>query len=796
MVATALAKRQHRKEISAFFTLAVGVFLALCLISYDPADPALNVSSDLPMVTNLGGKVGAYLADFSFFVFGVSAYMLVGVCFLISALLFIGRQVHLNWKQLLAYSIMIFSAAAILHAGFGTVLIQNQPIEAGGLIGGMLGEVFIQLFGLTGTYILGGTICFLAFMYATRLSMVNLAKWMICLVRVAAITSYQYSTRLWGRLCRHLPKLLRALAGQWSRWQTYRANRQMQKLRRKKTKSGPKIRSSSPSNEANSVSDYVAPIAAQTACARRSPEGSSQAPRKSTTPKITERHDTNSRRLRNEQLELAHLRGQYTLPSLGLLDSPPPHMGPIDETDLRRQASMLEKKLAEFGILGRVSEIHPGPVVTMYEYEPAAGIKVNRITGSADDLSVAMGGRSIRIVPHLPGKAAVGIEIPNLEREIVYLKEILSDNKFRKSSTKLPLAMGKNIGGTPVIADLTKMPHLLVAGATGAGKSVAINAMICSILYKSSPEEVRMILVDPKMLELSIYDGIPHLLLPVVTKPKDATTALRWAVREMERRYRLLSDAGVRNILGYNSMVEREGIELTSQEEADARLAADPDAICHTGKMPFIVIVIDEMSDLMMIASREMETYITRLAQMARASGIHLILATQRPSVDVITGLIKANFPSRVSFKVSSKHDSRTIIDTVGAEHLLGSGDMLFMAPSASSLIRLHGAYVTEHEISHIVDHVKSQSETRYDESILHDVPELTSNSVEGDQDELYDQAVHLVSKNGQASISMVQRRLRIGYNRAARLIERMEHEGVVGPADGSKPRRVMVQEQ
>ncbi len=453
--------------------------------------------------------------------------------------------------------------------------------------------------------------------------------------------------------------------------------------------------------------------------------------------------------------------------------------------------------MKDYDVEGRVTEIHPGPVVTMYEFEPTPGTKVNKIVNLESDLSLTMGGKSIRIVPHLPGKAALGIEIPNHERELVRLREIIESAAFQKSKSALSLSLGKDIEGRPQTSDLTKMPHLLIAGATGAGKSVAIHSMILSILYKSSPEDVRLILVDPKRLELNTYDGISHLLLPVVSEPKQAVAALRWALREMERRYKLLSEVGTRNILGYNEKIKLGQIKLVSEEEAKQQLEVNKEALCHTGKLFYIVIIIDELADMMMIASREFEETITRLAQMARAAGIHMILATQRPSVDVITGLIKANFPTRISFKVSAKHDSRTILDQIGAETLLGAGDMLFMPPNASNLVRIHGSLVTEAEVARVVAYIKDQGTPTYDLiDQLEVAAEEEANGIEEVDEEdgkLYDVALRMVAETRQASISMIQRRLRIGYNRAARMIEKMEAEGVVGPADGAKPRQVLV---
>ena len=482
----------------------------------------------------------------------------------------------------------------------------------------------------------------------------------------------------------------------------------------------------------------------------------------------------------------------YELPPGTLLDFAAVERHNVDPELLQTNAEKLTKALKNYGIHGQVREIRPGPVVTMYEFVPGAGIKVSKIAGLADDLAMSMEAMRVRIVAPIPGKGAVGIEIPNETRESVFIKEIITHKKFRSGGATLPLALGKDIEGNAYSADLTKMPHLLVAGATGAGKSVSINSMIMSILYNSSPEDVRMLMVDPKMLELSVYDGIPHLLLPVVTDPKKASIALRWAVREMEQRYEILSATGVRNIASYNKKVKE-------AEEEGRNLVIDPkdpsEAPRRCEKMPYIVIIVDELADLMMVASREVESSIMRLAQMARAAGIHLILATQRPSVDVLTGVIKANFPTRIAFQVASKHDSRTIIDANGAEHLLGRGDMLYLSPGAGGITRVHGAFVSDEEIEKTVKFIKGQGEPQYNEDILNvQVEESESSEEDEDRDEMYDQALNIVLETQQASISMIQRRLRIGYNRAARLVETLEQEGVVGPADGAKPRAVLIQ--
>ena len=470
----------------------------------------------------------------------------------------------------------------------------------------------------------------------------------------------------------------------------------------------------------------------------------------------------------------------YKLPTIDLIEPPIGHFEQAED-ELRERATILAEKCKEFSVTGHIHRINPGPVVTTFEFKPDPGIKYSRVVGLADDLCLALKAESIRI-DRIAGKSTVGIEAPNAQREKIFLRDVIESAKFQQSGSKLTIALGKTINGEEYIADLAKMPHLLIAGATGAGKSVTLNAIICSILYKASPEEVKLIMVDPKRVELGLYEGIPHLLTPIVTDPKRASNALKWAVNEMEARYRKLAALGVRNIEQFNRQV----LEMTSPTLFDD--PAEP-----LKPLPYIVIAIDELADLMMIARSEVETSIARLAQMARAVGIHLVLATQRPSVDIITGVIKANIPCRMAFRVSSKVDSRTIIDSNGAEALLGQGDMLFLPPASSRLIRVHGSFASEAEIKRITDFIRKQAEPDYDEEVtLSEQETLEADGFEGEQDELFDEALAIVTDMARASTSVLQRRLSIGYGRAAKILDSMERQGFIGPAEGSKPRKVL----
>jgi DNA segregation ATPase FtsK/SpoIIIE, S-DNA-T family len=722
-----------KREVLGISLLALAVLLALSLISFNADDISFNNQPSEPQKTaNLAGLVGSYLADIFFQTFGLTAFLWPFVLAFFALRLFRSSEISVSPFKAVCWAGLFLAVSGLLSLGLGKVNLLGASMDSGGALGKILAATGERFLNLTGAVLLLALVLVVSMMVITNLSWVEVSNG----IRQA------YSSAL-------------------ERWQEFL------KERRKRKK-----------EEAREARRFKEPVPAVII---EQPVG---APKEKPTVVLKEKQ---------EHFPFLDSRGSYVLPSLSLLEDPEQKDVKIDKESLLANAKILEKRLSDFGVQGKVNEVRPGPVITMYEYEPAPGIKINKIVGLSDDLALALRAISVRIVAPIPGKAAVGIEIPNSIREPVYLKDILGAPDFQASESKLTLALGKDIFGSSFLTNLQKMPHLLVAGATGTGKSVSLNSMICSILYKADPEEVKFLMIDPKRLELSIYDGIPHLLHSVVFDPKAAAMVLRWATQEMEVRYRLMAEKGVRNIERYNQKAEKEkkeqrkkpSLPIPQGGEGTNGQGGEP-----AQPLPYIVIVIDELADLMMVSARDVEASLTRLAQMARAAGIHLLLATQRPSVDVLTGVIKANFPTRISFQVSSKTDSRTILDANGAEHLLGSGDMLFLPPGTSRLVRVHGAYVSEVEILRVVEHWKKQGRPVYDPSILEAKEEAQETDADG-YDEMYDQAVALVSETRQASISMIQRRLRVGYNRAARMIEKMEQEGVVGPADGSKPREV-----
>lgn len=715
-------KHKHWNEMIGLLLLSIGLLIMLCLVSYSPADPCFSVSGTGAESRNYIGIIGSYLSDALLRLFGISSYFIplflfgYGVYFAHG-----GDAVHPHLKKIGAL-VLFVSASAFFGLESAKVSLFNEEIPSGGMLGGGISYLLLKGFSGTGAYIITVTSIVIALMLLTPFSPLRAIAW----VRSMS-----------ARLIDHLELLITVYRGR-------REKAREAKQRPAIPKEPPKI------------------VETTKASPTKEPK-----PEKQLKPKPVQAAFEFM-----ESKECKDSKGAYQLPSPDLLDPLPPVTKKVSKEDMLAQSELLARKLADFDIQGRVTQVYPGPVVTMFEFEPAPGVKVSRIVGLADDLALSMKAASVRIVAPLPGKAAVGIEVPNNTREIVYFRQILESPEYLSSKSKLKIPLGKDIFGASVITSIDKMPHLLVAGATGSGKSVAINSVILALLYNARPNEVKLAMVDPKMLELSAYEGIPHLLSPVVTQPKKAAETLRAIVAEMERRYRQLAEKGNKNIESYNKTVP----------EAE--------------RLPYIVVIVDELADLMVTVQREVEDSIMRLAQMARAAGIHLIVATQRPSVDVITGLIKANLPSRVSFQVSSKTDSRTILDANGAENLLGMGDMLFLPPGSAHLVRVHGCFVSEAEIKRVVEYVKKQGKPNYEllQQRVKEVAEAEVAAVEdGERDELYARAVELVQLNGQASTSFLQRRLRVGYNRAARMIEMMQEDGIVGPADGAKPREVLV---
>ncbi|TYO97507.1 DNA translocase FtsK [Geothermobacter ehrlichii] len=746
--------REHlKKEIAGIFWLAFGVFTLLSLVSFSNADPSFNNNLHPETIRNFGGVVGAHLADLFFQVLGLPSFLVPLACFLFAWRLLKFRDIKVRLYKIGAFILLLVTLDGLVALHASRVHLFGETIsQAGGALGRILADPLRGYLNYAGAFILLLALFLASFMLVARFSMV------LFLEGLAERVGSALNQRRDARAARRKEKAL---------------------------KKGIRV-------DREPVIVQPEPAALPAPATRIAPR---RKRRKEPPPD-------------QESFDFLEPSGTYHFPSLNLLDHDGDEAPSVDRETLMMNARLLEKKLRDFGVEGEVSEVKPGPVVTMYEFAPAPGVKVNKIAGLADDLAMALQALSIRIVAPIPGRGVVGIEIPNKERETVYLKEIFQSPEFQKSSGRLPLALGKDIFGHTVVSDLAKMPHLLVAGSTGSGKSVSINTMILSLLYRSSPTDVRLIMVDPKMLELSIYEGIPHLLLPVVTDPKKASLALAWAVREMERRYKLMADKGVRNIDGYNKKIAREEKEKeelkkkgiiqvdAAPEPTDPDTPVpEPEEELEHGHLPYIVVIVDELADLMMVAGREIEESVARLAQMARAAGIHLILATQRPSVDVITGLIKANFPTRISFRVFSRTDSRTILDSMGAESLLGMGDMLFLPPSSGVLQRVHGAFVSELEVQRVVDFLKKQGDPEYDSSILQPPPgDGAAGNDDDEYDEKWDEALAIIAETRQASISMLQRRLRLGYNRAARMIEKMEREGIVGPSDGtSRPREVFI---
>jgi S-DNA-T family DNA segregation ATPase FtsK/SpoIIIE len=733
------------REAWWFALLGAALLLWLILYTYDKADPGWSHGVAAAEIHNAGGVVGAYLADFMLYVFGMSAYWWAVFC---AVLVWLGFR---RIETVADYDRRSYAVAAV---GFLVVLVASSGIEAirlhtlnaslplapGGILGELVGEGLAKALGFT-----GGTLVLLL-LFAAGLSLFAGVSWLTVIERLGGA----------------IEDAVLFVARKWQEHADRKVGEQAVVAREEVVE------------ESRRKLDIREPVRIEPAAVE--------------IPK-------SMRVEREKQVPLFENLPDSMLPPLNLLDEPDRSVEVLSADTLEFTSRLIEKKLLDFGVEVKVVAAYPGPVITRYEIEPAVGVKGSQIINLVRDLARALSVVSIRVVETIPGKSCMGLEIPNPTRQIVRLTEILSSQVYADMHSPLTLALGKDIAGNPVVADLARMPHLLVAGTTGSGKSVALNAMILSLVYKSQPAQVRLILVDPKMLELSVYEGIPHLLAPVVTDMRQAANALHWCVAEMDKRYRLMSEQGVRNLAGLNQKI-REAVKAKNPIPDAA--ASTPENPVYLQEKPQIVVIIDELADLMIVVGKKVEELIARIAQKARAAGIHLILATQRPSVDVITGLIKANIPARIAFQVAARVDSRTILDQMGAEALLGQGDMLFLPPGTGFTQRVHGAFVADHEVHKVVEYLKSLAQPLYVESVL-EGPETEAageggeEGADGESDPLYDQAVEVVLKTRRASISLVQRHLRIGYNRAARLIEQMERAGLVSAMQSNGNRDILV---
>jgi S-DNA-T family DNA segregation ATPase FtsK/SpoIIIE len=837
-------KNTRRNEIIAILLCATGVLLALCLVSYRPDDPSWNAAGQ-NATRNWIGPFGANIAATLFQFVGLAAYLLPLLLLAAAWRRFRTRRIRAPLSRIIGLATLVLAAAALFNIFIARPLFDGSFLP-GGLAGALISRGLVGALSTAGASILLSALAATGLLLATNFSFIRASEWLGQAFgnRFSFFRNLPERFRAWQTARRERAQLrmnMRRAARE-----EREAARAADRLSGEKTAAErvaefmnegegvsaaaaikraaivsetavqPKITppegaktvavsaSAAPLNAATSAAAATAAVAGQGVVVVEQP-----APTKHSIPKPgRSAHDAEADEAaqieamvktaevvrteideekyappttKQSRRTSAVAISNYKMPELGFLNSPPPHLEFADD-EYYAIATRLAEKCKEFNVTGKIEHICPGPVVTTYEFKPDPGVKYSRVTGLVDDLCLALKAESIRI-DRLPGKAHVGIEVPSPHRETIHLREVIESRQFSESPSKLTIALGKTIDGLNYVADLAKMPHLLIAGTTGAGKSVGVNALIVSILYKATPDEVKFILIDPKRLELGLYEDIPHLATPIITDPKRATHALKWAVGQMEKRYKDLAGWGVRNIDGYNAEVLRRN------------LVKDYDEVTNEPwkPLPYIVIIIDELADLMMVSGHEVEESITRLAQMARAVGIHLVLATQRPSVDVITGLIKANFPSRISFRVSSKVDSRTIIDANGAEQLLGRGDMLFLPPGTSRLIRVHGAFVDEAEIGRIVSHIKAQSEPLYDETITQSEEEAMGlDAAGGERDELFEDALRICVEMKRASTSVLQRRLRIGYGRAAAILDMMEREGFIGQADGARPRPIL----
>jgi len=733
-------KRFRSTEILAVLLLFLAVFILLSLVSYNPQDPSwANVTPPHQKIHNYAGRAGAFISEALLQFLGIGAFLIpLGLLFIGFSAFFPARRLFLKTSISILF---ILTFSTFLFMLFEKFSWRGTEIQAGGIMGSLLSSFLVRYFNSTGTILILIAFLILFFLLFTEISATKIILFFSRLFRFIfkeiriKVTRYQRT--------KQKEKMRKRVIEKYSSSLGLEKNKKIEKKKVEK-KAKPEIKPAPPSFPPSSI-----PV---------------------------------KEKLLFPEMEK---KGDYHFPPFSLLDSGKA-VEKIDKKELYEKKQRIEEKLREFRVEGEVREYHPGPVITTYEFYPYPGIKVSQVANLSEDLSLALGAESVRI-QRIPGKSTLGVEVPNNKREVIKIRDILQSEKFLSSPSKLTFALGKTIHGEIYVTDLSIMPHLLIAGATGTGKSVALNALIASILYKATPEEVKLILIDPKRLEFAVYDGIPHLFSPVIRDPKKAGAVLIDTIKKMEERYQRLGSLRVRNIEQYNRQVKRilkEKKTMLSEEEK-ARLKP----------LPYLVIIIDELAELMMIGAQEVEYCIARLAQLARAVGIHLVMATQRPSIDVITGTIKNNFSSRIAFRVPTKIDSRIIIDTAGAEKLLGLGDMLFMPPNYPRIIRLHCSYISLAEINRLVTFVKEQGKPSYDEKIIKVLKKPSAYIEEefGEKDELFEKAVELVLLTGQASASYLQRKLKLGYARAARIIDQMEQEGIVGPSEGSKPREIIV---